>query len=65
MNAITLGNFNKHDDSPRNDLYGGLDDDISILDDPAKGWGKLMDKGIEIIQTDWPALLYDYRAKRG
>ena len=65
VNAITLGNFNKHDDSPRNDLYGGLDDDISILDDPAKGWGKLMDKGIEIIQTDWPALLYDYRAKRG
>ena len=38
---------------------------VSILDDPAKGWGKLMDKGIEIIQTDWPALLYDYRAKRG
>ena len=64
VNAITLGNFHKHDDSPRNDLYGGLDDDVSILEDPALGWGELIDKGIEIIQTDWPSLLYSYRADR-
>ena len=53
------------DYSPRPTLYGGLNDDVSIIERPDKGWGKLMDKGIEIIQTDWPALLYDYRAKRG
>ena len=61
VNAITLGNFHKHDDSPRNDLFGGLDDDTSLLCDPAKGWGRLMEKGIDIIQTDWPSLLYEYR----
>lgn len=63
VNAITLGNFNKHDDSPRNDLYGGLDDDISVLEDPALGWGKLFEKKIDIIQTDWPSLLCSYRAE--
>ena len=65
VNAITLGDFNKHDDSPRAGLFGGLDDDTSILGDPADGWGKLMDKGIDILQTDWPSLLHAYRAERG
>ena len=64
VNSITLGDFNKKDDSPRAGLYGGLDDDLSILDDPNKGWGKLMDKKIDIIQTDWPSLLREYRSQR-
>ena len=55
VNAITLGDYG------RDGLYGGLDDDISVIEDPALGWGKLFDKHIDIIQTDWPALLRDYR----
>lgn len=54
-NAIQLGDWQ------RKPLYGPLDDDISILQDPALGWGKLFEKKIDIIQTDWPALLYSYR----
>lgn len=44
-------------------LYAKLDDDVSILQDPALGWGKLFEKKIDIIQTDWPAILYQYRQK--
>lgn len=58
VNAINLG------DVGRDGLFGGLDDDISVIEDPALGWGRLFDKGIDIIQTDWPALLYAYRAQR-
>lgn len=54
-NAIQLGDWQ------RKPLYGPLDDDISILQNPALGWGKLFEKKIDIIQTDWPALLYSYR----
>lgn len=57
VNAITLG------DVRTRALYGKLDDDISILKDPALGWGKLFEKKIDVIQTDWPALLHQYRAK--
>jgi len=45
-------------------LYGGLDDNTSIIDSPDKGWGKLIEKGFDIILTDWPGLLYTYREKR-
>ncbi|MDO5378718.1 MAG: glycerophosphodiester phosphodiesterase family protein [Clostridia bacterium] len=58
VNAINLG------DVGRDGLYGGLDDDVSVIRDPALGWGKLFDKRIDIIQTDWPALLHAYRAQR-
>lgn len=58
VNAITLG------DVTTNALFGGLDDDISLLKGPDAGWGKLMDKGMDILQTDWPALLYAYRKER-
>ena len=64
VNALSLGDYG-HDYKPRKSLYAGLADDVSVIRDPALGWGGLMDKGIDIIQTDWPALLYDYRAKRG
>lgn len=57
VNAITLG------DVTTKALYGKLDDDVSILEDPAKGWGKLFEKKIDVIQTDWPAILYQYRKK--
>lgn len=42
-------------------LYGGLDDNTSIINGPEQGWGKLMDKGFDIILTDWPGLLVKYR----
>lgn len=57
-NAIQLGNY-------RSDpLFGPLDDDVSLTDDPDKGWGQLFRKGIDIIQTDWPAILYGYRKEK-
>lgn len=37
-----------------------LDDDVSILRGPEQGWGKLLDLGADIIQTDWPSLLRRY-----
>ena len=58
VNALVIGDAH---DKP---LYGGVDDDISVLRDPALGWGRLMDMGIDVIQTDWPAILRDYRGTR-
>ncbi len=56
VNAITL-----HDDAT---LCGNLDDNISIKEDFSKGWGALIDRGFTLIQTDWPALLSQYRTNR-
>lgn len=42
-------------------LYGKLDDNISVIEGPEHGWGKLFEKNINIIQTDWPSLLKEYR----
>lgn len=58
VNAIQLGNYE------RKPLYGPLDDDISLTQDPELGWGELFRKGIDIIQTDWPAILYDFRREK-
>ena len=33
-------------------LSGGHTDDISMVDDPEKGWGWLADRGFDLIQTD-------------
>lgn len=49
VNAITLD-----DDTP---LSGGLDDNLAIASGFGRSWGRLMQLGFEIIQTDWPALL--------
>lgn len=57
-NAIELGNYN------REPLFGPLDDDISIIEDPELGWGELFRKKIDIVQTDWPAILYAYRKEK-
>ena len=59
VNALTLT-----DVFPQSALYGGLDDDTSIWNGPETGWGRLMDKGIDVIQTDWPALVKNYRRER-
>ena len=52
VNAITLD-----DDTI---LSGLLDDNNAIKIGYEETWGKLMDLGFEIIQTDWPALLKGY-----
>ena len=46
--------------SSRVPLAGGHTDDISLVDDPDKGWGWLADKGFDIIQTDWAKHCVDY-----
>lgn len=45
-------------------LYAGYDDRTSIMDDPDKGWGVLLEKGVDIIQTDWPQMLSAYIQQR-
>lgn len=58
VNALTLGGSSKHD------LSGGLDDDMAILESPEKAWGALIDRGYNVIQTDWPAILNDFLQSR-
>jgi glycerophosphoryl diester phosphodiesterase len=41
-----------------------LDDNTSIEKSFDEGWGQLIERGFNIIQTDWPALLRDYRNSR-
>ena len=54
-NAITLSCLDKHI------LCAGHDDDCSIKNGFDQGWGVLINKKADIIQTDWPALLARYR----
>lgn len=55
-NAITL-----NDDIV---LSARLDDNHAISDGYEKNWGKLIEMGFDIIQTDWPALLNQYLLNR-
>ena len=57
MNALDLGNGG--------DLLAGWDDTVSVLHDPESGWGRLVDAGADVIQTDWPSLLQDFLIGRG
>lgn len=41
-------------------LSGLLDDNHAISDGFEENWGRLINMGFEIIQTDWPALLKKY-----
>lgn len=56
VNAITLNDTAI--------LSGGLDDNHAIADGLGDGfdqnWGRLMEMGFQILQTDWPALLRNY-----
>lgn len=58
VNAIRLAG------ARRWDLFAGLDDDRAIIEDPEASWGRIMDKGAEVIQTDWPAILSAFRNQR-
>lgn len=39
-------------------------DDVSLYDHPDKGWGWLLDKNVDFIQTDWLLMLKNYTAER-
>ncbi|PCJ55507.1 MAG: hypothetical protein COA79_20620 [Planctomycetota bacterium] len=45
------------------DRVAGLNDGIS-LENPAQGWGKILDFGFSMIQTDYPELLRKYIISR-
>ncbi len=53
VNALTM------DDQKR--LFAGYDDNRSILEGEESGWGVILAKGANVIQTDWPALVAEYR----
>lgn len=55
VNAITLSNREKHI------LSAGFDDDLALRKGPEVAWGKLMEQGFNVIQTDWPAQLSRFR----
>lgn len=57
-NVITLG------DRLRLRLYAGYDDDLSLEKGPEAAWGKVIEKGVDILQTDWPYQLYQFRNKK-
>lgn len=46
-------------------LAAGHSDDLSVSDDPEKGWGWLADRGYDVIQTDYPLMLYVFLKERG
>lgn len=46
--------------SSRVPLAAGHSDDLSLMEDPDKGWGWLVEKGFDIIQTDWTSHLVHY-----
>lgn len=45
-------------------LTAGHNDDISVVGRMDEGWGWLLDKGYDIIQTDWPMMLKHYINQR-
>ena len=44
----------------RDVISAGHNDDISVRKDPALGWGWLVDKKVDFIQTDWTLALKQY-----
>ena len=45
-------------------ISAGHTDDISLYDSPDKGWGWLIDKNVDFIQTDWLLMLKSYIDRR-
>lgn len=46
-------------------LWGGHDDETSVLGDPEDGWGNLIERGFDYVQSDFPWLFTSYRDSRG
>lgn len=45
-------------------LTGAHTDDAALLGDPDRGWGFLLERGFDILQTDWPLALRLYGAAK-
>ncbi|MDR3170134.1 MAG: glycerophosphodiester phosphodiesterase family protein [Treponema sp.] len=45
-------------------LSGGKDDRNAITGNPDDNWGWCVDKGFDVLQTDWPLLLREYLLSR-
>jgi len=45
-------------------LSAGHTDDVAVTGNPDHGWGWLVDRGFDVIQTDWPGMLREYLNKR-
>lgn len=55
-NAIYLG--------PSQPLFSNLTDDSALFDTSVNNaWGQMLDMGVNMIQTDWPLFLNQYRSK--
>ncbi|CAJ1187822.1 glycerophosphodiester phosphodiesterase family protein [Companilactobacillus nantensis] len=54
-----LGNSIKLND--KTDLFGKLDDNLALLSGVDWSWSRILNFGINTIQTDWPDILNDYR----
>lgn len=48
----------------RDVLAAGHNDDISVPGRMDEGWGWLLDRGFDMIQTDWPMMLKAYMERR-
>ena len=46
------------------ELSGTYNDDVALSEGPDAAWGVLMDRGYNVIQTDWPSLLASYRDEK-
>lgn len=62
-NILLWVNSIKLDDTPEHNFSAGCDDDFSLEND-GKGWEYLLDNGANIIQTDWPHFLNQYKNKK-
>ena len=55
LNALTLKEV----------LAAGHDDTVSVLNDPEEGWGWLVKRGADVIQTDWVLEIIQYMENAG
>lgn len=45
-------------------LFGGHDDELAIAESPSAAWSRLLDLGVDAVQTELPWLLYYVRSLR-
>lgn len=64
INAITMSNQDDEVNVRWSNISAWHNDDHAVLDGPEANWGWLIDRGADIIQTDWVTMLYCYLRKR-
>lgn len=45
-------------------LFNCWDDNVSLCTSPELGWGKMVDVGVTVVQTDWPLHLHNFLEKQ-